>query len=57
MDKRKIIRTKLNAIFCELRKEDKRYLEVWLSDVDFGEFYRPDKFVLNIRVAHIICNS
>lgn len=54
MDKRETIKNKLNAIFCDLNKKGKKYLEVWLSDVDFGDLYRSDKYVLNVRAAHII---
>lgn len=54
MDKKETIKSKLNTIFCDLNKSDKKYLEVWLSDVDFGELYRSDKYVLNVRAAHNI---
>ena len=57
MDKRKTIRTRLNTIFCDLSKKDKKYLEVWLSDVDFGGLYHSDKYVLNVRAGHVINGS
>jgi hypothetical protein len=54
MDKRDIIKTKLNSIFCDLNKKDKKYEEVWLSDVDFGALYHSDKYVLNVKAVHFI---
>lgn len=54
MEKKQIIKNKLNPIFCDLNKNDKKYLAVWLSDVDFGELYHPDKYVLNVRAGHEI---
>ena len=54
MDKKETIKNKLNTIFCDANQERKKYLEVWLSDVDFGGMYRSDKYVLNVRAAHEI---
>jgi hypothetical protein len=54
MDKRTTIKNKLNSIFCDLSKGDKKYSEVWLSDVDFGELYQSDKYVLNVKAEHSI---
>jgi hypothetical protein len=49
MDKKILIR-KLNAVFCDVNKTDKRYSEIWLSDVDFGFSFQSDQYVLNVRV-------
>lgn len=54
MDKRAIIKNKLNEIFCDLNKGGRKYLEVWLSDVDFGELYKSNDYVLNVKAAHEI---
>ena|SRR5690349_2045829 len=54
MDKRASIKDKLNSIFCDLNKADKKYAEVWLSDVNFGELYHSDKFILNVKAEHPI---
>ena len=54
MDKRETIRKKLNSLFCDINKEGKKYAEVWLSDIDFGELYQSDKYVLNVKAEHII---
>ncbi|MGI8951022.1 MAG: hypothetical protein ACR2FN_05480 [Chitinophagaceae bacterium] len=53
MDKKALIKT-LNKIFCDKNKIDKRYLEVWLSDVDFGGLYKSDRYVLNVKAEHVI---
>src|SRR5690349_2115731 len=54
MDKKEAIKIKLNTIFCDVNKKDRKYLEVWLSDVDFGELYQADKYVLNVKAEHNI---
>jgi hypothetical protein len=41
-------------LFCNLNKEGKKYLEVWLSDIDFGGLYRSGKYNLNVKADHII---
>jgi hypothetical protein len=56
----KILIKNLNKVFCKSNKQDKKYTEVWLSDVDFGGLYRTDKYyVLNVKAEHKIdnCNS
>lgn len=55
MDRKTLI-NKLNAVFCDISKADKRYSEVWLSDVDFGGLYKSDQYILNVRVEHNIDN-
>ncbi len=44
------LKKKLKDIFCAENKANKKYAEVWLSDVDFGGLYQSDKFVVNINV-------
>ena len=58
MDRKALIK-RLNSLFCELDKGKKRYTEVWLSDVDFGKLYQPEKYILNVKAAHEIdsCND
>lgn len=53
------LKTKLKDIFCAENKTDRKYAEVWLSDVDFGGFYQSDKFVVNVKAEHQIvsCNE
>lgn len=50
---------KLKEIFCAANKKNKKYAEVWLSDVDFGGLYHTDKVVVNVRVEHEVesCNE
>ena len=57
MDKRTTIKNKLNPIFSDLSKGERKYSEVWLSDVNFGELYHPNLYVLNVKVEHQIDNS
>ena len=58
MDRKALIK-KLNSLFCDLNKAGKKYTEVWLSDVDFGDLYRADKYILNVKAEHAIdaCND
>lgn len=52
---RKLLVKKLKNLFCHLNKEDKKYIEVWLSDVNFGGLYQPaDKYVLNVKAEHVL---
>jgi|HubBroStandDraft_6_1064221.scaffolds.fasta_scaffold634153_2 hypothetical protein len=58
MDRRILIKN-LNHLFCNLNKEGKKYSEVWLSDVDFGQLYQTEKYILNVKAEHNIdsCND
>ena len=58
MDRKALIK-RLNTLFCALNKEGIKYTEVWLSDVDFGELYQSDKYILNVKAEHVIdsCND
>ena len=44
MDKRKIMKEKLNPIFCEMNLKQKKYAEIWLSFFHFGKVYFTDEF-------------
>jgi hypothetical protein len=55
MDQKTLI-ANLNTIFCQTNQKDKKYSEVWLSDVDFGGMYNNGKFVLNVKAEHQIDN-
>lgn len=50
---------KLKDIFCIENKTNRKYSEVWLSDVDFGGLYQTDKVVVNVKAEHNIdsCNE
>jgi hypothetical protein len=50
---------KLKDIFGIENKANRKYSEVWLSDVDFGGLYQSDKFVVNVKAEHQIasCNE
>lgn len=50
---------KLNSIFCEINRNNKKYSCVWLTEVDFGGLYQNDKYVLNVKAEHQIdsCNA
>lgn len=53
------IKSKLKDIFCAENKANKKYSEIWLSEVDFGGLYQSDKFVVNVKAEHQIasCNE
>lgn len=53
MDTKSLIK-KLNEIFCNLNRKEKKYSEVWLTDVDFGGLYYSGQYVLNIKAEHQI---
>jgi hypothetical protein len=53
MDRKALIK-RLNHLFCDLNRAGKKYTEVWLSDVDFGDLYRADKYILNVKAEHAI---
>ena len=53
MDRRVLIKN-LNDLFCGINKTGKKYSDVWLSDVDFGDMYQSDKYVLNVKAEHEI---
>jgi hypothetical protein len=54
MDRKALVK-KLNSLFCALNKGDRKYTEVWLSDVDFGGWYHSDKYViLHVKAEHVI---
>ena len=53
MDTKSLI-NKLREVFDESNKGDKRYSQIWLSEVDFGGLYHSDKFVLNLKAEHEI---
>lgn len=55
MDQKSLIK-KLQQVFCETNKEDRKYSAVWLSDVDLGGMYYTDKYVLNVKAEHQIDN-
>ena len=50
---------KLNEVFCAENKANKKYAEIWLSDVDFSGLYQNDKVVVNVKAEHNIesCNE
>ncbi len=54
-----ILVKKLKDVFCAENKTNKRYSEIWLSDVDFGGLYQTDKVVVNVKAEHEIesCNE
>ena len=53
------LKNKLKDIFCIENKANRKYAEIWLSDVDFGGLYQTDKFVVNVKAEHQIvsCNE
>lgn len=53
MDTRILVK-KLNEVFCKYNKRDKKYSEVWLSEVDMGGLYNNGMFVLCIKAEHEI---
>lgn len=55
MDKKSLVE-KLNFIFCDLKKQGKKYSEVWLTEVDFGGLYVSNKYTLNVKTVQEIDN-
>jgi len=53
------LKKKLRDVFCTENKLNRKYSEVWLTDVDFGGLYQVDKFVVNVKAEHHIesCNE
>ena len=56
MDRKTII-TKLNRVFCEAGRENKRYSLVWLEDANFGGLYYSKLFILHVQAQHPIEDS
>lgn len=50
---------RLKHLFCAENRANKKYSEVWLTNVDFGGLYDFDKYVVNVRAGHEIesCNQ
>ena len=48
------LKRSLQDLFCAENHTEKKYEEVWLSDVDFDGLYHSDKFVLNVKALHQI---
>ena len=44
----------LKDIFCMENLKQRKYAEVWLSEVDFGGLHLNDKVVVNVRAAEFI---
>lgn len=53
MDTKTLVKN-LNRVFSESNNTEKKYLQIWLSEVDFGGLYHSDKFVLNLKAEHRI---
>lgn len=53
MDTKTLIK-KLKEIFAESNKGEKKYSQIWLSEIDLGGLYYSDKFVLRLKAAHTI---
>ena len=53
MDTKALIK-KLQEIFAESNKGEKKYSQIWLSEIDLGGLYYFDKFVLRLKAAHTI---
>ena len=53
------VKKKLKEIFCAENKVQRKYAEVWLSDVEFGGLYHFEKQIVNVKVDHHIdsCND
>lgn len=55
MDK-KILVKKLHDVFCESNKGEKKYSQVWLTQLDYGGLYYSDDYVLKLKAEHQIEN-
>jgi hypothetical protein len=52
---RKVLIKSLKKLFCDINKTEKKYSEVWISDIDYGGLYHSDKYVvLNVKTEHQI---
>lgn len=53
MDTKSLIR-KLQEVFTEVNKGEKRYSKIWLSEIDLGGLYYSNKFILRLKAAFVI---
>lgn len=53
MDKKVLVK-KLHDVFCESNKGEKKYSQVWLSQLDYGGLYYSNDFVLKLKTEHKI---
>ena len=53
MDKRIFIK-EIKKLFIDFNKSEKRYSQVWLSEIDYGGLYYSDKYILNVKMEHHI---
>lgn len=53
MDTKALIK-KLQEVFAESNKGEKKYSQIWLSEIDLGGLYHSDGFVLRLKAAHTI---
>lgn len=51
MDTKALVR-KLNRVFCDANQKDRKYAEIWLSEVDFGGMYKSGDFVLHVKAQY-----
>ena len=49
MDKAIFIK-ELKDLFTSFNNKEKRYAEVWLSEIDFGGLYYSEKYILNVKM-------
>lgn len=53
MDKKALVK-KLHEVFCESNKGERKYSQVWLSQLDYGGLYYSNDFALKLKTEHKI---
>lgn len=53
MDTKALVK-KLHEVFTENNKGDKKYSQVWLSQLDYGGLYYSKNFALKLKADHKI---
>ena len=53
MDTKALVK-KLQEVFAEVNKGEKKYSLIWLSEIDLGGLYHTDKLILRLKAAFTI---
>lgn len=53
MDPKALIK-KLQEVFSEKNTGEKKYSQIWMSEIDLGGLYHSDSYVLRLKAAYTI---
>ncbi|MGI8637459.1 MAG: hypothetical protein ACR2KZ_18845 [Segetibacter sp.] len=53
MDTKALVK-KLQEIFAEINKGEKKYSKIWLSEIDLGGLYHAVNYVLRLKAVYTI---